>query len=157
MAFSLVGPQDNSPRAGSRLVVTKDRHRVIEGERRGDHRMRSVIAVFLLAGASTAWAQDEDWPQFRGPGGLGLTTERNLPLHWGGEKAENVAWKAPLVGEGHASPIVSGSRVFVCTVRWPGGKPDAAVVPEHHVLAYSATEGKVLWDTLVDPGPWKRD
>jgi len=123
--------------------------------------MRNAVAVLMLAcvadlGSST-WAQDEDWPQFRGPTGLGATSERNLPLTWGGEKAENVAWKTPLVGEGHASPIVSGSRVFVCTVRWPGGKLDAAVVPEHHVLAYRATDGKLLWDTLLDPGPWKRD
>jgi outer membrane protein assembly factor BamB len=118
--------------------------------------MRNLAAggILLLAVAA---ARADDWPQFRGPSGLGYTSEKNLPLKWGGEKAENVAWKSPLVGEGHASPIVSGGCVFVCTVRWPGGKPDAAVIPEHHVLGYRAADGKLLWDTLVDPGPWRRD
>src|SRR6185436_15947686 len=58
---------------------------------------------------------------------------------------------------GHASPIVSGNRIFVCTVRWAGGKPDPAVIPDHHVLCYEATDGKLLWDTVVPPGPWRRE
>jgi outer membrane protein assembly factor BamB len=114
------------------------------------------MGILLLLGCG-AIARADDWPQFRGPSGLGTTPEKNLPLRWGGEKGENVVWKSPLVGEGHASPIVSGGRVILCTVRWPGGKPDAAVIPEHHVLAYRAADGKLLWDTLVDPGPWRRD
>jgi outer membrane protein assembly factor BamB len=89
--------------------------------------MRNLGAgVALLLGCadlcSLAWAKEEDWPQFRGPTGLGYTSEKDLPLTWGGEKAENVAWKSPLVGEGHASPIVSAGRVFVCTVRWAGAR-----------------------------------
>jgi len=108
----------------------------------------------LLAFAS---ARAEDWPQFRGPTGQGFTSEKNLPLRWGGEKAENIAWKSPLIGEGNASPIVFGGTVFVCTVRWPAGKADPLVIPEHHVSAYRAADGKLLWDTLVEPGPWRRD
>jgi outer membrane protein assembly factor BamB len=76
------------------------------------------ITLFLLS--TSAITRAEDWPQFRGPTGLGYTTEKNLPLHWGGEKAENVAWKAPLIGEGHSSPIVSGGCFFLCTVRKQG-------------------------------------
>jgi outer membrane protein assembly factor BamB len=118
--------------------------------------MRSLYAGLVLLLAVAA-AQADDWPQFRGPTGLGYTSEKNLPLHWGGEKEENVAWKSPLIGEGRSSPIVSVGHVFVCTVRWPGGKPDPLVIPEHHVLGYRAADGKLLWDTLVDPGPWRRD
>jgi outer membrane protein assembly factor BamB len=107
----------------------------------------------FLSGAARA----DDWPQFRGPTGLGYTTEKNLPLRWGGKENENVLWKSPLVGEGHASPIVWKDRVVVCTVRWPGGKPEAAVIPEHHVVCTGAKDGKTLWDTLIEPGPWRRD
>jgi outer membrane protein assembly factor BamB len=77
--------------------------------------MRATLALTFLALAAVARA--DDWPQFRGPTGLGYTPEKNLPLTWGGEKSENVAWKAPIIGEGHASPIVSGDRVFLSTVR----------------------------------------
>ena len=118
-------------------------------------RMLAAGAVVLALGIA-AWGDDE-WPQFRGPTGLGTTPEKNLPLKWGGDQGENIAWKAPLSGEGHASPIVWGGKVIVCTVRWAGGKPDPAVIPEHHVACYSAADGKPLWDTLIDPGPWRRD
>lgn len=117
--------------------------------------MPACRAFLLLCLAATAAVADE-WPQFRGPGGLGHTPEKNLPLTWGGEKAENVAWKSPIIGEGHASPVVWGERVFLSTVRWPGGKADPKTMPEHHVACYSAKDGKLAWDTLVEPGPWLR-
>ncbi len=112
--------------------------------------MRTTLALLFLASAARA----DDWPQFRGPTGQGHTAERNLPVTWG---PETVLWKAPLVGEGHASPIVTGDRVLVTTVRWPDGKQDPKVMPEHHVLCYGAADGKLLWDTRIDPGPWRRD
>lgn len=118
--------------------------------------MRTFLAVGILLGSAVSLQADE-WPQFRGPTGQGLTTEKNLPLKWGGEKNENVLWKSPLIGDGHASPIVWGDKVFISTVRWAGGKPDPAVIPEHHVVCYQAADGKQLWDTSVDPGPWRRD
>jgi outer membrane protein assembly factor BamB len=102
-------------------------------------------------------ARGEDWPQFRGPTGLGYTSQKNLPTRWGGRENENVLWKSPLVGEGQASPIVSGDRVFVCTARWPEAVSDRKkVIPEHHVLCYATADGKLLWDTSVKPGPWLR-
>ncbi len=55
---------------------------------------------------------------FRGPTGLGYTTEKNLPVKWGGKEKANVRWASPLVGEGHASPIVWGDLVLVSTVAW---------------------------------------
>ncbi len=30
-------------------------------------------------------------------------------------------------------------------------------MPEHHVACYAAADGKLLWDTLVPPGPWLRN
>ena len=50
---------------------------------------------------------------------IGLRATGELPIRWGGPEKENMLWKSPLVGEGHASPIVSDGRVFVCTVHWP--------------------------------------
>lgn len=103
-----------------------------------------------------ALAAPDDWTQFRGPTGLGTTTETNLPERWNGKTGENVAWSSELVGEGHASPVVHGDRVFITTVRWPGGTPDKRIMPEHHVLCYGAADGKLLWDTPVEPGSWLR-
>jgi outer membrane protein assembly factor BamB len=128
--------------------------RALNFERVADFAMWILIVVLLL---SVTESRAEDWPQFRGPAGLGHTAQTKLPIKWGGADQENVAWKSPLVGEGHASPIVSGERLFVCTARWDEGAKDRkAVIPEHHVLCYSTTDGRLLWDAIVEPGPWLR-
>ncbi len=69
----------------------------------------SIIAVFLAATVPTVIA--DDWTQFRGPHGAGVSQEKNLPVVWGPD--ENIEWKSKLPGPGNSSPIVSASRVFV--------------------------------------------
>lgn len=121
--------------------------------------LRSVLAFFVVAILSfhSAWTFAEDWTQFRGPTGIGHSSEKNLSLEWGGNENKNVLWKSPLVGEGHASPIVVGGKVIVCTARWPAEVKDRAkVIPEHHVVAYDAASGEQKWDTPIEPGPWLR-
>jgi outer membrane protein assembly factor BamB len=117
-------------------------------------RLLSIVANKLVGPASAA---DARWPQFRGPSGLGYCQETNLPLTWSARTGENILWKSPLPGQGHASPIVWDDAVFVCTVRWPSnGLPREAVIPDHHVTRYRASDGRIVWDTLVPPGPWLR-
>jgi outer membrane protein assembly factor BamB len=122
-------------------------------------KLAGLVAIglaFLTARAGRGG--DDNWPAFRGPTGMGYTTETHLPITWGGPKQENVRWKSPLVGQGHASPVVWGTRLFVCTARWPDSvKEREKVIPEHHVLCYDTRQGKLLWDTLVPPGPWVRN
>src|SRR3954453_487306 len=115
-----------------------------------------VTTLALLAGPS-APGRGEEWPMFRGPTGLGYTEVRNLPLTWGGPGDQGVLWKAPLKGQGHASPIVWDNNVFVCTAFWPADVSERVkVIPEHHVCCYQAGDGKLRWDVNVPPGPWLR-
>jgi outer membrane protein assembly factor BamB len=114
-----------------------------------------VFVAFLFFQASVSFG--ENWPRFRGPTGLGYTEERNLPIIWGGADKKNVLWESPLKGQGHASPIVWGDLVFVCVVHWPETVEDRKkVIPDHHVSCYRGSDGEMLWDTLVGPGPWLR-
>ena len=53
----------------------------------------------------------ENWPQWRGPHGNGVSSEEGLPSRWSNE--ENVTWKAPLKGLGLSTPVVWGDHVFV--------------------------------------------
>src|SRR5688572_24768087 len=55
--------------------------------------------------------QGADWPQFRGPGGQGVSAAKGLPVTW--SATENVVWKTELPGAGTSSPIIVGTRVFV--------------------------------------------
>src|SRR5215831_16680075 len=59
------------------------------------------------------------WPQWRGPDGLGISNDRNVPIEWSvasdGAPAKNILWTTDIPGRGHSSPIVWGNRVFVTT------------------------------------------
>lgn len=116
---------------------------------------KAIYACTILLVAARCFCA-ANWPQFRGPTGLGYTEEKELSVKWGGPQNENVLWKSPLKGQGHASPIVWGDSVFVCTAFWPSNAAHEKVIPEHHVLCYGASNGKLLWDTIVPPGPWLR-
>ena len=52
----------------------------------------------------------EDWPQFRGPNGTGVSSSKNLPPEFSAEK--NIAWKAK-IGDGIGSPIVKLSLIHI--------------------------------------------
>lgn len=54
------------------------------------------------------------WPQWRGPGGLGVSSEQNLPEIWS-SNSENIRWKTRIPGEGNSSPVVSNGRVILTT------------------------------------------
>src|SRR5579862_2106468 len=116
-----------------------------------------ILAAVVFAALVPTLAGADDWPQFLCSVDEAYTPEKNLPLTWGGEKGDNIAWKSPLVGEGHASPVIWGGRLFLSTVRWAGGKQDPKVLPEHHVLCYQTADGKLAWDTTIEPGPWLRN
>jgi outer membrane protein assembly factor BamB len=73
-------------------------------------RLAAAMAPAILVAAS---ANAGDWPQFRGPGGLGVADETSLPTEW--SQDANIAWKIKVPGVGWSSPIVWGDRVYVTT------------------------------------------
>uniref|UniRef100_A0A7C4QJB3 Serine/threonine protein kinase n=1 Tax=Schlesneria paludicola TaxID=360056 RepID=A0A7C4QJB3_9PLAN len=92
----------------------------------------------------------KDWPQFRGPGGLGISEAKGLPVSWSTE--QNVRWKSELPGAGSSSPIVLGERVFVTCysgygVRGASGGDMRAL--KRHVLCFNSATGKLVWQADV--------
>src|SRR5688572_11596415 len=55
----------------------------------------------------------ENWAQWRGPAGQGVSAEKGVPTRW--SDTLNVRWKTAIDGRGHSSPIVWGDRVFLTT------------------------------------------
>jgi outer membrane protein assembly factor BamB len=110
-----------------------------------------------VLGAPAA-ARGENWPRFRGPAGVGVTGESNLPLTWNGKTGAGVLWKAPLKGEtlattGHSSPIVWGDRVFLTmSDKQTRAQEEAKEIPVHYVACFRVSDGKELWRTKVKPG-----
>ncbi|MFT5465556.1 MAG: outer membrane protein assembly factor BamB [Verrucomicrobiales bacterium] len=103
----------------------------------------------------------ENWPGYRGPTGMGVVEgDAELPLTWNAETGENILWKTPLpLGEdspdhNQSSPIVHGDRVFVTTAAWAPGDDPKSTQPTHHVSCFGLMDGELIWDRVVEPGPW---
>src|SRR4051794_7359065 len=75
--------------------------------------MRRVSCFVLGVGLLGLTARGSDWPQFRGPGGLGIAADSNTPTEWSADK--NVKWKATLPGAAWSCPVVVGDKLFVTT------------------------------------------
>jgi outer membrane protein assembly factor BamB len=97
-----------------------------------------VRALFLLLLVPTLTLAEE-WPGWRGPRGDGTSSEKSLPLRW--NKTDNIAWKTPIPGKGHSSPVVWGERVFVTTCLEEQG--------QRVLLCLDRKCGKVLWQQVV--------
>lgn len=106
----------------------------------------TVSVLFLLA---TTAAANDDWAQFRGPNGTGISSAKNLPTEFGPDK--NVVWKTPLP-PGHSSPVFTRDRIFV-TAHSPTTKQDKFSY-KLFVMALDRKTGKILWQREV-PRPNK--
>jgi len=103
---------------------------------------------FLVLLTTTSMSSAEDWPGWRGPRGDGSSLDEQPPLKWNGSTGENVAWKTPIPGVGHASPIVWQDRVFVTSCLEDN---DARVL-----IALDRDTGKVLWQQTVLAAPLEK-
>jgi len=103
--------------------------------------VRQTIPVLFLIGMLASLAAAENWPQWRGPRGDGTSSEAEVPTKWDGTTGENILWKVPVPGEGHASPIVWGDRIFVVACLLPKN--------ERVLLCFDKRQGKLLWRRSV--------
>jgi hypothetical protein len=101
-----------------------------------------IALITVLSGPVSA----ENWPGWRGPRGDGTSLEKNVPVRWSG--TENIVWKVPILGKGHASPIVWGSRIFVVTAM--------EKQKQRILLCLDRTNGKILWQRVVLEAPLER-
>ena len=96
---------------------------------------RTCLAALVTATVLSAHAADE-WPQFRGPTGQGISDARDLPTAW--SETNNIVWKTELPGSGHSSPVVSDNRI------WLTASPDKGL--SRHVLCVALDTGKIERD-----------
>lgn len=90
--------------------------------------------LLLLLPLSTLAA--DNWPQFRGHNGTGLSDSTGLPLTW--SETENIRWKTPIHDKGWSSPVVWGNQVWLTTAKEDGKEFFAICVDRHR--------GKIIHD-----------
>src|SRR6266852_2813353 len=130
--------------------------------RRGQAMRRTVVLSLIVL--STTGVAAENWPQWRGPGGQGISRETALPATWTPET--NIAWKVEVPGRGHSSPVVWNDRVFITTAiegepvagakaveHMEFGKPffhpDSVGADRKHtykVMAFDGRTGQLVWE-----------
>src|SRR6266540_4083583 len=99
----------------------------------------TVVALFIASLALTR-AGAEDWSQFRGPNGTGVSASTGLPEEFGPNK--NVIWKTALP-PGHSSPVLTRNRIFITA--HTKEKDDYKLL----VICLDRQTGKLLWQREV--------
>lgn len=74
-------------------------------------KQRALAALVGLSGIMPLMA--DDWLQFRGPNGSGISAESKPPINWGPDK--NIQWKATVGGVAWSCPIIIGDKIILTT------------------------------------------
>jgi outer membrane protein assembly factor BamB len=98
-------------------------------------KMITLLFAISLVFPLTSFAADE-WSQFRGPNGTGVSETKGLPTEFGPNK--NVVWKTELPA-GHSSPVLTHDRIFVT----------AHNTEKLFVICLDRQTGKILWQREV--------
>ena len=129
--------------------------------------------TFLLALAAVLSASAaENWPHWRGPHFDGSAPLADPPVTWDGASGKNIRWRAELLGEGSATPIVWGDQIFIAAcestdrIATPEELPNPADRPpprpgydrlttepknfyRFYVTSHDRRTGKVVWRKLL--------
>lgn len=92
-----------------------------------------LLGLFgLMLGLFVLRFQADDWPQFRGPQGWGVSETTGLPIQFG--PRQNVLWKVSLP-QGHSSPVLIGQKLLLT------GAEDRKLI----TLCLDRASGEILW------------
>jgi outer membrane protein assembly factor BamB len=126
-----------------------------------------LLITFVIASSTVSVpltpSVAEDWTQFRGPNGSGVSASTGLPEEFGPQK--NVIWKTALP-PGHSSPVLTRDRIFVTAFEKiaQDNKQSSSAQKNAHVVQASPIEkenykllvialdratGKILWQREV--------
>jgi outer membrane protein assembly factor BamB len=126
-----------------------------------------VVALVLIVCALTLV---DNWPQWRGPHGQGVSDEKNLPLEW--SPTRNIKWKAAIPGrdirrrlfgvtESSSRPR-SKARLFpalppssTSSINQVVKFPDTVGAERSHALKLISIDvetGKIVWERTVYEG-----
>ena len=129
-----------------------------------------ILVLCLCALSFAAWAgerpvgYEKNWPQWRGPDGIGIALHSDPPVEW--SESKNIRWKIDISGAGHDTPIIWGDRIFIQTAietdkqaesKAADAAPPRRGPPTYNtknvlkfvILCISRRDGSVLWQRTV--------
>ena len=108
------------------------------------HSKQNLLPAVLALLCLTAIASGDNWPRFRGPGGLGIAGPGTWPVQVNTETGGNILWKTPVPLKGESSPIVWGD--IACSFT-------RSIAPVRHRASLSCSTASAPSST-ASTGPW---
>lgn len=105
----------------------------------------AIVFTTALCAGSPRSALAENWPNWRGPEGNGVSRETGLPVTWS-EKA-GIAWKCPLPQWGTSTPAIWGDSIFLTS-----HVDDQRLV----LVKINKKTGQIVWTREVGTGKTDR-
>jgi len=105
---------------------------------------RIPTITFSLWIVVCAVAHAENWSQWRGPQGTGISQETGLPTHW--NETRGIAWKTALPEWGTSTPIVWEDAIFLTS----------HAGDDLLLLKLNAKNGQIEWTQKVGQGTARR-
>jgi outer membrane protein assembly factor BamB len=114
------------------------------------------LAVILVTFVTHA----ENWNQYRGPNGDGISSATNLPVEF--SETENLRWKTPIHDLGWSSPVVWDDQIWVTTAREDGSELFAVCIDLetgdiiHDIKVFDVSNPETYWpnqNTYADSTP----
>lgn len=99
----------------------------------------SLAAILAFSLNQHCAAAGDDWPCWRGPDANNHSSSAQPPTHW--DKNAHVAWSVEVPGRGHASPCVSGDKIFLASA------DDEQST--QFLLGFDRHSGALQWKTLL--------
>ena len=84
-----------------------------------------------------------NWPNFRGPEGIGIAYDTDVPTDWDGASGRNVLWKIKIPLPGFNSPVIWDRKLFLS-----GADRNAQAV-----YCIDTDSGAILWETQLNDIP----
>ena len=109
------------------------------------HFLKAALSVLIpcLFLASNSLA--ENWPQWRGPSGDGISSERGLPIVW--SETRGIVWKCDLPAWGNSTPAIWGDAIFVTS----------HAGDDLLLLRIDKADGEIVWTRTVGTGRAPRE
>ena len=114
---------------------------LLEGSLKDDDVFTALSTLATLLFIATPSSADE-WPQFRGPTGDGISTATHVPVNW--SATEHVVWKQAIPGKGWSSPVLSRGKLYLTTA-----VEVSEDVTSLRALCVDAADGQIVWNVEV--------
>lgn len=103
----------------------------------------TLATLLFIATPSTG----DEWTQFRGPMGDGISTATHVPVNW--TATEHVVWKQAIPGLGWSSPVLLHEKLYLTTA-----EEVSAGITSLRALCIDTADGHIVWNVeLFQPDP----